>query len=396
MKQKIQKKELLPLIGITCATFLLNTSEFIPIGLLTDISKDFGITESHAGLVISIYALVVMLLSLPLMLLASRIEYKRLLIGTLVVFTVFQFCSAMSHSFAFLVLSRAGVACSHAIFWAIVTPLAVKVVSEKFHSLAISMVATGTSIAMIAGMPIGRMIGLSFGWRMSFFSMGVTMILVIAYLLLVFPRLENDSKFSIGDFSALFKRRALVSLYIFTVLTVTSYYLSYSYIEPFLIKIAGFSETAVTDVLMLYGFAGLIGSFLYARFFQKMPIQFIGITVICMTVVLFLLLPAASSPVLIIALCAFWGIVVTAFNVSYQGETIHCAPEGAATIAMAIASSLYNFGISLGSEIGGQVTAHLSVADIGVVSGCLGIAAALYCCLRFLKLLKPLFQETAV
>lgn len=83
-------KNWMVLTGLTCAAFIFNTSEFIPIGLLTDIANDFSITEAQAGWIISIYALIVMLLSLPLMIVVSRFEMKKLLSS--VIFFFGSFC----------------------------------------------------------------------------------------------------------------------------------------------------------------------------------------------------------------------------------------------------------------------------------------------------------------
>ena len=121
-----EKKTGWHLIGLICVAFIFNTSEFIPIGLLTDIANDFSTTEAKAGMIISIYAFVVMLLSLPLMIVVSRFEMKKLLSGMIFVFVRFQLLSAVSTSYHMLMLSRIGVACAHAIFWSIVSPLAVR------------------------------------------------------------------------------------------------------------------------------------------------------------------------------------------------------------------------------------------------------------------------------
>lgn len=112
----MRTKNWMALIGLTCAAFIFNTSEFIPIGLLTDIANDFSTTEAKAGMIISIYAFVVMLLSLPLMIVVSIFEMKKLLSGVIFVFVGFQFLSAVSTSYHMLMLSRIGVACAHAIF----------------------------------------------------------------------------------------------------------------------------------------------------------------------------------------------------------------------------------------------------------------------------------------
>lgn len=94
MQSKMTLKEWLPLLGITVSAFIFNTSEFMPIGLLTDIADSFHITEAHAGVLITVYSWIVMLLSLPLMLLLNKIDFKRLLLGTIALFGIFQMLSA--------------------------------------------------------------------------------------------------------------------------------------------------------------------------------------------------------------------------------------------------------------------------------------------------------------
>lgn len=114
-------KTWMALVGLTLSTFIFNTSEFIPIALLTDIGRDFGLTEAKAGMLISVYAWVVMILSMPLMLMTSKMEMRKLLLGVVAVFTSFQVMSYQSTSFGMLMVSRIGVACAHSIFWSIVS-----------------------------------------------------------------------------------------------------------------------------------------------------------------------------------------------------------------------------------------------------------------------------------
>ena len=142
------------LVGLTLSAFIFNTSEFIPIALLTDIGRDFGLTEAKAGMLISVYAWVVMVLSMPLMLMTSKMEMRKLLLGVIAVFTSFQVMSYLSTSFGMLMASRIGVACAHSIFWSIVSIIAVRIVPESHKSIALSMIVTGSSIAMILGLPL--------------------------------------------------------------------------------------------------------------------------------------------------------------------------------------------------------------------------------------------------
>lgn len=134
--EKMTTREWLPLIGLTVSAFLVNTSEFIPVGLLTDIAKSLGVTEAKAGILITGYSWTVTLLSLPLMLVFSRMKPRKLLLLTLFVFSLGQFLSVIAPGYAFLMIARICVASSHCIFWSIASPLAVRVVSRKHRSLA--------------------------------------------------------------------------------------------------------------------------------------------------------------------------------------------------------------------------------------------------------------------
>ena len=157
----------MPLVALIFCVFIFNTSEFVPIGLLSDIAEDFRISESRAGLLITVYAWVVALMSLPLMLLVSRMEYRRMLLLVVAVFAASHLLSAFSSGYYSLMASRIGVACSHAVFWSVASPLAVRVAPHGKRALALGCIASGTSVAMIVGLPLGRVVGLLVGWRMT-------------------------------------------------------------------------------------------------------------------------------------------------------------------------------------------------------------------------------------
>ena len=173
IRENMSLKNWITLTGLTLAAFVFNTSEFIPIALLSDIQADFSITEAKAGMLISVYAWMVMLLSLPLMIMASKVELRRLMLWLVALFAGFQITSFLSTGYYILMASRIGVACTHAIFWSIVSVIAVRIVPAKYSSVTLSSVVTGSSLAMVLGLPIGRIIGLQFGWRMTFLSIGI-------------------------------------------------------------------------------------------------------------------------------------------------------------------------------------------------------------------------------
>ena len=383
MKTKMTLREWLPLIGMTISAFLVNTSEFMPIGLLTDISKDFNITAAQAGVMITAYSWTVTLLSLPLMLVACKIKPKKLLLGTLTVFAVCQVLSVISIGFPFLVASRIGVACAHSIFWSIASPFAVRVVSKDHQAKALSAIVTGTAFAMVLGMPLGRMIGLQIGWRMTFLCVGVISFIVTAYLLFVFPKIENTDTFSVSQLPELFKHSKLMIIYLITFLFATGYYTAYSYVEPFLQKVAGFSSSLVTVTLMLFGIAGLLGSYLFSRYYDDHHFIFVQTVLFSFVGTLALLYPASINMYTIILVCAVWGIAAMAFQVCFQAQIIGCVSTAASSVAMAIFSAIFNLGIGSGTGLGGMVYTNISLNYIGFVGAVNVLAAAI---IGFIKL----------
>ena len=375
----------LPLIGLTFAVFVFNTSEFMPIGLLTDIAFDLNISDTRAGLLISVYAWVVALMSLPLMILVSKMELKRLLLGITALFVVSHVISAIADGYYMFMLSRIGVACAHAIFWSIASPLAVRIVPNGRRALGLSTIATGSSVAMVIGLPLGRVIGLYIGWRMTFFCLGVIAAAIFVLIAMVFPRLESRGKFSVKKLPILLYNKVLVGVFVMSVLFATAHYTGYSYIEPFLGRIANMPQDVVTATLVFFGASGMLGCIAFSKYYMSNRYRFIFVVTFGTALSLILMQVAAFCMFTMILVCIFWGAMATAFNIAFQDNTIRFAPKEATSIAMSIFSGVFNLGIGCGAYIGGLVVSNTSVSYIGYAGGFIGILASLYCALRLFQ-----------
>lgn len=383
----MQKKESftrwLPLIGLTFAVFVFNTSEFMPIGLLTDIATDLNISEARAGLLISVYAWVVAIMSLPLMIMVSKMELKRLLLSIIALFVVSHVASAFAEGYYTLMLSRIGVACSHAIFWSIAPPLAVRTVPDGKRALGLSTIATGSSVAMVVGLPLGRVVGLYVGWRMTFLSIAIISALIFIFIAVVFPKLQSRGKFAFKQLPALLHNRVLVGVFIMSVLFATAHYTGYSYIEPFLGKVASMSPDVVTLVLIVFGASGMLGSISFSKYYMANRRRFMLVMTLGPALCLLLLQVAAASLLSVVVVCIMWGAMATAFNIAFQDNTIRFAPENATSIGMSIFSGIFNLGIGSGAYVGGLVVSHLSIDYIGYAGGIIGLIATLYLVVRY-------------
>ena len=379
MQQKRTISKWLPLLGLTFCTFVFNTSEFMPIGLLSDIANDLNISDARAGMLISVYAWVVALMSLPLMIIVSKMELKRLLLTIIAVFVLSHVASALAEGYYTLMLSRIGVACSHAIFWSIVSPLAVRIVPADKRAFALSMVATGSSIAMVVGLPLGRVVGLYLGWRMTFLSIGVISALIFIYIAAMLPKVPSRGKFSVKRLPALLHNRVLLGVFVMSVLFATAHYTGYSYIEPFLGRVAGFTPDIVTLVLIVFGGSGMLGSIAFSKYYMSNPRRFVAVATVAPALCLLLMQVSAVSLASVLAVCVVWGAMATAFNIAFQDNVMRFAPEEATSVAMSIFSGIFNLGIGSGAYIGGVVVTHLSLGSRGYAGGVIGLLAAFYC-----------------
>lgn len=383
----MQKKESftrwLPLIGLTFAVFVFNTSEFMPIGLLTDIATDLNISEARAGLLISVYVWVVAIMSLPLMIMVSKMELKRLLLSIIALFVVSHVASAFAEGYYTLMLSRIGVACAHAIFWSIAPPLAVRTVPDGKRALGLSTIATGSSVAMVVGLPLGRVVGLYVGWRMTFLSIAIISALIFIFIAVVFPKLQSRGKFAFKQLPDLLHNRVLVGVFIMSVLFATAHYTGYSYIEPFLGKVAALSPDVVTLVLIVFGASGMLGSISFSKYYMANRRRFMFVMTIGPALCLLLLQVAAASLLSVVVVCIMWGAMATAFNIAFLDNTIRFAPENATSIGMSIFSGIFNLGIGSGAYVGGLVVSHLSIDYIGYAGGLIGLIATLYLAVRY-------------
>ena len=388
MKSRLTRKEMLPLVGMTISAFIFNTSEFMPIGLLTDIAKSFSISESKAGMLITVYSWIVMLLSLPLILLVSKIDFRKLFMGTIALFGICQIMSVMAPSYGALMASRIGGACTHAIFWSIASPVAIRLVNEEHRSFALSMGVTGTSIATIAGLPLGRLVGQYMGWRVTFLIVGIIAFAVLVYMAFVFPKIASGEQFHVKDLPALLKNPVLICLYVQTILFVLGYYTVYSYIEPFMQQVAKLQNNVITIVLLIFGAMGLLGSYLFSKLYDRHRFAFIGTVMATLLVWLLLLLPASKSLATMVILCAFWGITAMAFNVTTQSEVIRSVDEKGAAVATAIYSGLFNLGIGGGSWVGGIVCDKGAISYIGFVGAVFAVISVLFFAFVLLRKLR--------
>ena len=392
MTQVSRKTAWIRVLALAVAAFVFNTTEFVPVALLSDIAASFDMTVAHTGLMITIYAWVVALMSLPLMLLTSKIERRKLLGFLFVIFIISHIVTGFAWNFDVLIIGRVGVALSHAVFWSITASLAIRVAPAGKKAQALGLLATGTALATVLGLPIGRVIGQFLGWRVTFLCIGVVALFTMVALIRFLPRLPSEHSGSLKSLPVLFKRPALVGMFALTVLVVTAHFAAYSYIEPFVRDVAHQSQNFATVLLLIFGAAGIIGSVIFSRYSTKLSLIFLPSAIALMTLCLLLLLPMGGNAWSLIILSVFWGIAMMCISLGMQVKVIDLAPD-ATDLAMAIFSGIFNIGIGGGALLGNQVIVHMGMTRIGYVGAVIGAIAFILCLYLFRRYSQTLSDK---
>ncbi|RZG73178.1 sugar transporter [Acinetobacter sp. WCHAc060025] len=371
-----ETQQWISVISLAFAAFIFNTTEFVPVALLSDIGKSFAMPATDAGIMITLYAWVVAPMSLPIMLLTKNIERRFLLIALFCVFVLSHVLSYFSWSFNVLLLSRIGIALAHALFWSITASLAVRVAPKGKELQALGLLATGTALAMVLGIPFGRMIGETYGWRNTFALIAIGATLVCFILAKTLPKLPSVNSGSLSSLKLFWQRPSLLMVFSLTVIVVTAQFTAYSYIEPFALNIAHLSSSQTTTLLLVYGVTGFLGSYLFGKFARKYPKFPIPLSSAVIAAAMLLLIPLSTNFISFSVICGLWGMAIICFSLAQQAKTLDFASD-ATDVSMAIHSGLYNVGIGAGALIGGLATTNFGLNQIGIVGGIIAVIGTL-------------------
>ena len=356
------------------SAFVINTTEFVPVALLTDIAQDFSVTTAETGWILTLYAWIVAALSLPLMLLTGKLERKRLLLAVFIVFIASHVLTVFAWNFQILMISRIGAASAHAIFWSITAAIALRVAPKGKGALALSVLAMGTSLAMVLGVPLGRVVGQWFGWRTTFAGIGVMAFIVFMLQAKLLPTLPSQFEGDFRKVPELLKNPLLVGLYLFILLVFTAHYTAYSYIEPFMREVGLISESSVTLGLLVFGAAGLIGSVLFGWWGERSSQALLIISSLLLALSMLVLWWVVTSIGLLIITTLIWGIVLMLLILAVQAKVIMIDKQ-AQDVVMAMFSGIINLGIGAGALFGGYTVTHLTLPYVGFVGAAIAVIA---------------------
>ena len=341
-----------PVVALAFAAFVFNTSEFLPVGLLPDMAEDLHETVSFTGLVITGYAWVVALMSLPLAIATAKFERRRLLLFLLGAFAICHFAVLAAHSFGVLLLCRIGVALTHSVFWSIMTPLAARTAPRGKAALGLAAVMGGTIVATVLGVPIGTKLGHFFGWQEAFAIIGVAASAVFLIIWKTLPESPSAKAGSLKSLPVILKRPALLQLYVLTAVTILGQFTCYSYISPFLQKVCSMSDADVVNILLIFGLSGILGTVASSKMLDRHLSVSLALPLFIIAASLALIEPSAKTSFgTLCAVTVMWGAAMASLGMAFQTIVLKAAPD-AADVATSLYSGIFNIGIGGGAFTG--------------------------------------------
>nr|WP_218167895.1 MFS transporter [Pseudomonas yamanorum] len=373
-------------VSVLCiASFTMVTSEFAPIGLLSQISADLDQAPSTVGLTVTLYAWIGAASGLLSNWLNRRVPRKALLIALMLILALSNGLAALSPEFSSLLGARAVGALAHGVFWAIVAATAAHIVPSHRVGLATSIVLGGITIATVMGVPLINLVGQYDGWRTAFVCLAVMCVASAGAIALVLPSLHIPSLAKGLGFAVVLRRKDLLITYVITGLTAAAHFGAYTFVEPFIGQVPGITSYMIAVLLFAFGASGFLGNLLSALLIDRYLKAFILLALVAMALAL-VTLGIYGPPlglVSVVILLVVWGVAISALFTGLQTWVLRIAGDHMVP-ATAIHTAVLNSAIGLGVIIGGSALdvagfkgAMLSASVVIVPAIILMIAAGL-------------------
>ena len=339
---------------LSLGVFALTTSELMISGMMPSLQEAFGRSIADIGNLISLYALGMMIGGplVTVLFLALKIENKRGLLGLLIFYALAQSVAASTSNFHVLLAARVLTGMAAATSFGLMLAITAQLVAPELRGRASSLVFAGLMLCTVLGVPIATAITNAFGWRASFWSIVVLILLCALVIALKIETTRDGPQADLRSELAEMRKPKLWAAYATSALVIGSSFAVYSYLSPITVELAVFSAMQVPFLLAVYGAANIVGNYVSGRFADRHTIVtiFAGLVVMLAAMLIFALF-AELKPAAILAIVMI-GLTGIALNPAFVARVMRIAHPGALVNAMH--ASVINIGLGLGPWIGGQ------------------------------------------
>lgn len=347
-------------LALSAGAFGIGTTEFIIMGLLLQVADTMQVSVAAAGLLISGYALGVFVGAPVLTLATRRMPRKAVLLGLMAIFILGNAACALAPTYELLMAARVLTSLAHGTFFGVGSVVATGLVAEHKRASAIAMMFTGLTIATLLGVPFGAWIGLLLGWRAAFWAVTGIGLAAFAVLALLVPADVGQGQPTAPlrtELAVLGRFQVLLGLAM-TVLGFAGVFTVFTYVQPLLTRLAGFSESAVSPILLVFGAGLSVGNVLGGRLADRNLQRALVGTLAVLILVLVLLAPAIwTKPGAVLAV-GLLGAAAFATVAPLQLRVLQKAGPDGQTLASSLNIAAFNLGNALGAWLGGVTIEH--------------------------------------
>ncbi|WP_418277271.1 MFS transporter [Isoptericola jiangsuensis] len=362
------------IVVLAVANFVAITTEVLPVGLLPQLARGVSVTESTAGLLVSVYAFVVAALAVPLTVATRKLPRKPLLLGTLGVYVASNVLVACSGSFAAVAAARTLGGIGHAVFFSVSIAYAARLVGPLHTGKALTYVTAGGTLGFVLGVPLGTSLGAAVGWRWSFGALAGLCLLTLVLVARLLPAVDA-AEIRTEDRPGRRRRVRLALVVGANTVLFCGHYAVYTYVSPILLT-TGLTEGALGPALFVLGTVGLVGLWAAARFLDSRPraLTLAAMGTIAASLVAVAWTLPAMVPVLVA--CAVWLAAFGAVPATFQAAALRADGAGP-DVAGAFVNSTSNLGIGVGAAVGSVVFAQGGPADLALTGAAIVVVSLL-------------------
>ncbi|MEQ8376230.1 MAG: MFS transporter [Roseibium aggregatum] len=344
----------LALYALAAGAFGIGVTEFVIMGLLLEVSRDLGVSVAAAGMLISGYALGVVVGAPILTVFTATWNRKRVLIGLMVIFIIGNAACALAPSYDLLMAARILTALAHGTYFGVGSVFAASMVGKDKQASAIAIMFTGLTLANILGVPAGTWLGQQFSWRMTFWAVTMIGLAALAVLILLVPTDRSRAAKSgwRADLKAVSRASVLLG-FLTTVLGFAGVFTLFTYIAPLLTQVSGFADTAVSPILLIFGGGLVAGNLLGGKLADiRLKTALIG-SMAALALVLAVMSAAFGNQTAAVVLTGLLGVAGFATVPPLQSWVLSKAVGAGESLASSLNIAAFNLGNALGAWAGG-------------------------------------------
>jgi predicted MFS family arabinose efflux permease len=373
---------LIPLTWLTLGAFAIGTEGFMIAGLLPALARDLNVGLPAAGHLVTAFSLAYAIGAPVMAVLTAGLERRRLLTVAMGSFALANMLAALAPSYTGLLAARLLLALSAATFMPAASGYAAALGGAERRGRALSTITTGLTLAIIAGVPLGVLVGQGFGWRATFFGVAGLAAISLLGILTWLPSQPPGVTVGLGERLALATRRDILGVLVTSVLTVAGTFTVYTYLGVFIAAVAGLGPHALAPVLLGFGLASAVGSQLGGSAADRWGARSTVIIGGGLALLAYLALslsatlgPARALPILLPAIL-LWGLASWGLITAQQARLVALAPA-LAPVSLSMNSSAIYLGSAMGAAAGALVIADGPTEQLGGVAAGFGLAALL-------------------